>query len=138
VRGALKSLTYVSRAARGLGEADLRAIDEVSIALNALGAITGFLVYDGVAFMQIIEGTAPALAALLQRLLQDKRHHDVTIVDERPISARSFGDWSMKLVQIGPGQAVDLDDIEGELGPSVQPEIRAMLVGTATMMRELT
>jgi hypothetical protein len=133
----LKSLTYVSRAVRGLADTDLLAIEQISLALNAIAGITGFLVFDGVAFMQIIEGPAVPLAGLLQQLLQDKRHHDLTIVDERSISARSFGKWSMKLVKVGPDEAIELDEIESELGPSVDPEIRAMLVGTATMMRAI-
>jgi hypothetical protein len=137
VQDGLRSLTYVSRAARGITEADLRAINEISIVLNAIGAITGFLVFDGMAFTQIIEGAAVPLAALLQKLLRDKRHYDLTIVDEREIELRSFGDWSMKMVSVSPGQAIGLDDIEGELGPSVQPDIRAMLVGTMTVMRDL-
>ena len=52
----LKTLTYTSRARLDLSSGDLADIHEAARHLNALDGITGLLVFDGVRFLQIIEG----------------------------------------------------------------------------------
>lgn len=130
----LQSLTYISRAAEGLSDEDVFAIYRTAQELNAIDGVTGLLVFDGEVFMQIVEGGQDALNALVTRLRGDKRHHELNIVDERVITTRSFADWSMKMVKVDRAHMRGVDDLDGELGPRVQPDIRAMLLANAALM----
>ena len=133
----LQSLTYVSRAAVGLSDDDVFNIYKTAMEYNALDGVTGLLIFDGGWFMQIIEGSQTALDALLVRMSRDTRHHALNIVDKRTIKARSFADWSMKLVRIDRAHMKGIDSIASELGPRVQPEIRTMLLDFAERLEEL-
>lgn len=130
----LQSLTYISRAAEKLSDDDVFAIYKTATELNAIDGITGLLVFDGAVFMQIVEGGQDALDALVTRLEGDTRHHKLDIVDKRAIAVRSFADWSMKLVKVDRAHMRGVDDLDGELGPRVQPDIRDMLLANAARM----
>jgi hypothetical protein len=52
----LKSLTYTSLAALDLQPADLEAIHRTARDTNALEGVTGILIYNGIHFLQVIEG----------------------------------------------------------------------------------
>lgn len=97
---ALKSLTYTSLAALDLSADDLRAIYRAARNTNALEGISGLLVFNGVHFLQILEGAPDAVDDLLARLRHDPRHSAVEVRDQRAIEHRSFGGWAMELVQV--------------------------------------
>ncbi len=61
----LKTLTYVSRASLDLAERDLIDILETARLRNALEGITGVLIFNGVRFLQIIEGAEAAIDSLV-------------------------------------------------------------------------
>lgn len=134
----LQSLTYISRAADGLSDEDVYAIYKTAQELNAVDGVTGLLVFDGAVFMQIVEGGEDALNALVTRLEGDTRHHKLDIVDQRVITERSFADWSMKLINVDRAHLRGIDDLDTELGPRVQPDIRAMLLANAARMSDAT
>ena len=53
------------------------------------------LLYRSGHFLQVLEGPREPLRALLNKLNQDSRHHDVKVLLDGPIEARAFGTWSM-------------------------------------------
>lgn len=57
--------------------------------------ITGALLFDGVAFTQVLEGPLGAVEAIYERIQCDTRHGDVTILENCPIEQRHFSNWSM-------------------------------------------
>ena len=57
----LKQLVYVSQATRELYEADLARLLERIRPNNSAAGVTGMLLYDGGAFMQVIEGNEATL-----------------------------------------------------------------------------
>lgn len=122
----LKSLTYTSQAQPGLSDRDVGDIHVASRHLNALDGISGVLIFDGVSFLQIIEGVADAIDSLAERLRRDGRHVDFMVRDERVIDNRSFSDWSMNLVRVTAGY----EDAWTQIAP-VLPE------GTTREVREL-
>lgn len=63
----LKTLTYTSRARLDFTPGDLAAIQQTARHLNALDGITGLLIFDGVRFLQIVEGSEEAIADLVER-----------------------------------------------------------------------
>ena len=93
----LSSLMYVSRSSLSLG-GDAAAVDEIvrcAVSRNAELQVTGALIYTELHFAQVLEGPALALRALMNSILKDKRHHDVTIVSRQRSAVRRFEAWAM-------------------------------------------
>lgn len=96
----LTSVTYTSFARLDLTDEDIAAIHRTARQANALNGITGLLIFNGTHFLQIVEGPAPSIEELLDRLRTDARHHHLEVRDERAIEGRQFPDWSMELVRV--------------------------------------
>ena len=94
----------------------LRELESESAAANAEKGITGLLVLSGNVFVQVLEGPAEELTALFGRIMQDPRHHDVTLITFQAVVERCFNDWTMRLV--------DLMDLPGERRSLMQSKYR--------------
>jgi hypothetical protein len=130
----LKTLTYTSLARLDLSSRDLADIHESARHLNALDGVTGLLVFDGIRFLQIIEGSEDAIDSLVDRLRRDQRHSAFEIRDERQVETRSFPDWSMELVRVSTGYLNAHAEIESVLPEEVAPQVRTLLAGMSNMM----
>jgi hypothetical protein len=100
------SWTYVSQCVvpKEQHDATLQNIVAVSQQRNELLKITGCLVFTGTRFAQIIEGSRSGIAELQRRIRADKRHTDVTTVEEEQAEKRRFSEWS--LAYAGPSVLV--------------------------------
>jgi hypothetical protein len=123
----LKSLTYTSRARLDLSADDLHAIHRSARELNSIDGITGLLVFNGTHFLQIVEGTAPAVDDLLARLHRDPRHSGLEVRDERTIAERSFPDWTMELVRVSASYFEARDTIRDRVPVTVADDVRDRL-----------
>ncbi|MDE0545368.1 BLUF domain-containing protein [Microbacterium sp. C7(2022)] len=93
---ALISLVYISTATEGrMSDAALRGILITSRENNSRDDITGMLLYRGGQFVQILEGRADRVHALLEKIRADARHTDLTVLLDEPIDERQFAEWSM-------------------------------------------
>ena len=99
-----KALTYTSWARPGLRPDEVDAILLSARINNPLDGITGVLIFNGTSFLQILEGGQSAVDDLARRLASDPRHSNMSIRDERLISARTFPDWSMAYLRIEGGK----------------------------------
>ena len=124
----LKSLTYTSLAGLDLNAEDLEAIHRTARDVNALEGITGLLIFNGTHFLQIIEGAPEAIDDLVARLRADKRHSGLEIRDERPISERSFPDWSMELVRVSASFFEARETISERLPDSIAEPVRERVI----------
>ena len=120
----LKTLTYTSRAALDLTSADLLDIHQKARRRNALDRITGLLIFNGVHFLQIVEGGDAALDDLMMRLRRDHRHTAVEIRHSHTMAERAFAEWSMELVQVSSERFTARQEIASALPWDLQPEIR--------------
>ena len=73
----------------------LRSILKVSAANNAAVGMTGFLIFDGNTFVQVLEGEEETVKATFDRISRDDRHRDVAVIETRPIAERDFPAWAM-------------------------------------------
>jgi hypothetical protein len=62
---------------------------------NAAHDISGFLIVGSDWFAQVLEGDAQTVTALFRRILADRRHVDVKLVETRFVRERLFAEWSM-------------------------------------------
>lgn len=94
----LIQLIHVSDIMPGVGPDDFRDIFEASRRNNAALEITGVLCICGDRFIQVLEGPAEPVHAVLARLRTDRRHSGLLVILEAPIREREFSRWSLRIV----------------------------------------
>ena len=78
---------------------DLNDILSKARDFNAKHQIYGVLYYANNAFFQCLEGEEEILNDLMQRIMQDPRHHEINVFKAIEIKRIYFKKWSMKYVQ---------------------------------------
>ncbi|HEX7849070.1 MAG TPA: BLUF domain-containing protein [Sphingomonas sp.] len=93
----MRQIIYRSTTTADSGHAaeDIPGILRQAVARNGIDGITGLLYTEADTFLQAIEGPSDSMSDLLARLYSDGRHRDLTILVDRPIARREFGDWTM-------------------------------------------
>lgn len=132
----LKSLTYTSWARPGIVAADVDAILATSRVNNPLDGLTGLLIFNGSAFVQVLEGSELAVDALTQRLLVDPRHFNMSIRDQRLIPRRTFADWSMAYLRLDDGKFEGERAIERALKRDLPASLRNLIMGLTHGLQE--
>lgn len=103
-------LTYCSRAADGLGDADIDRILASARRRNPVLGITGVLVYGSGLFFQMLEGPRDHVARLMDLLHKDPRHEGIVVLNEmEDVRERLFPDWDMELATSDSIREVLLD-----------------------------
>ena len=96
----LYRVAYVSYATRVLPRSELDALLETSQRNNQRDGISGLLVYDAGAFLQVFEGPTDAVEALVRRIETDDRHESIAFLSAGPITERYFVGWGMDLANL--------------------------------------
>lgn len=65
---------------------------------NARDGITGALMFNSGCFAQVLEGPLDKVEEAFERIQQDERHGDVSLLAMEPIASRSFPNWAMGFV----------------------------------------
>lgn len=108
----LERLVYESSATGTTGSVShLSAIVSESQRNNERDNLTGALAAHRGRYIQVVEGPAEALDALLRRLEDDPRHRDVVLFGREPIQTRLFGRWPMVRAVITPAHGTALDSL---------------------------
>jgi hypothetical protein len=76
---------------------DIYDLMRISQKNNAQIEVTGFLFFDGRNFVQALEGRRESISHLYKRIVNDRRHQDVTLMSCTEIKDRKFSQWSMGL-----------------------------------------
>lgn len=92
-------LVYVSTASAGLRNDDVSDIVATAQRDNQRFNITGLLLFNGVNFMQVLEGSRERVLALYAKLHKDGRHSGLIALAQLDIKARSFDNWSMRFIK---------------------------------------
>lgn len=122
-------LVYVSKAADGVGDAEISNILNVSQSNNDERYITGFLAHNGRSFMQALEGHRAEVLDIFDRIERDKRHFGVTQIIGEPTQRRAFPDWSMNYHRVDDdrgGSTMVLrndDSVDALLNPGMPREL---------------
>lgn len=77
---------------------DLSAIVATSVRNNGRLRVTGALAQEAGTLVQVLEGDAAALTALMATIEADDRHRNVRVLARWPVQAQLFLGWPMVLV----------------------------------------
>jgi adenylate cyclase len=133
----LKRIKYVSRFSSDMSQADIDALVEQASRKNKKLEITGILVASGNLFFQIIEGPAKHIDQLYTSIENDKRHHNVLLLNsEWGVKDRIFPDWSMKKIDLGSESKSRLEPLRMILETIVESRNRVKEM-TSTLERAI-
>jgi hypothetical protein len=107
----LHQLVYLSQSTGRLEKEELSAIWAQAKANNARIDVTGSLFYNGGWFMQVLEGPAPTLASLYDRIRKDSRHRDLRLLYDEPAAFRTFVRWTMNMTNLDERQADKYEEL---------------------------
>lgn len=97
----LVRLLYASKARGPVTHDTITSILSQSRKNNPESGVTGVLcVCHGGVFMQVLEGGRDEVNQLYNKVLQDERHVDVTLLDYTEIPERRFSGWRMGSVDL--------------------------------------
>jgi hypothetical protein len=111
----LHRLVYWSRIALTDAAPDIEALlDDILRTArhhNARNDLSGaLLLFNDGCFAQVLEGGLKQLECCFEAIRRDERHCDVTLLEQAPISARGFSDWSMGFAgRLGRPEGLRLD-----------------------------
>ncbi|MBC7871101.1 MAG: BLUF domain-containing protein [Chitinophagaceae bacterium] len=89
-------LVYLSQRNPAI-DVNMQDVMAVSQRNNTPQEITGLLYFDGMYFVQALEGRRSRVTATYNRIAADARHVSLCIVSYTDIRERIFGGWSMAL-----------------------------------------
>ncbi|RJY09576.1 BLUF domain-containing protein [Aurantiacibacter aquimixticola] len=123
----MRQVLYISTAP-GLSESDVDAILQSSRRNNPAAGITGFLIYNGRNFIQLLEGEEARVFALLRKLSYDPRHTGIVKLASSDVGARTCPDWSMQRIRLNQDVDARSSTLDGELPEALAPQIRRIVL----------
>lgn len=96
----LTHLLYTSRACQRFTPEDLRSLSVQSTERNHSVSVTGMLLYSAGSIVQLLEGRARTLDALMKRIALDSRHTDVRVLLRAGAPRRLFPRWYMGVLDL--------------------------------------
>lgn len=119
----LMRFSYRSEYAHPGDQEVLRAIGHSTWRNNQRFKITGQLTFENHSFVQVMEGTAEAVAILSAAILSDPRHGRVVVDAYHEVDARSFADWRL----IGFDEVMSLTEDQAEVQNDISPAEKNIL-----------
>ncbi|MGF3025924.1 BLUF domain-containing protein [Methylobacterium aquaticum] len=78
-----------------LGTGHLATLLATARLRNRTAAVTGGLVYTGLGFFQVLEGTRAGVQSIFDAILVDRRRHTLAVIAMDVAVERRFHGWSM-------------------------------------------
>tara|TARA_R110002051_G_C8602883_1_gene480696 strand:+ start:220 stop:669 length:450 start_codon:yes stop_codon:yes gene_type:complete len=95
-------LIYISSASEEISPTDIQDILTTAVSNNRNMEITGLLMYNGLNFMQVLEGERDDVEPLFEKISQDKRHVSVASILQGDADTRIFAPWAMLFKKLKP------------------------------------
>jgi hypothetical protein len=125
-------IIYISRAVRPLSDQDLQSLLAQCRRDNEHHNVTGVLFYSHGNIAQLIEGEQEILDPLFEKISLDGRHSNVNKLISKPISTRSFPDWSMAF---HPLESNGFETLQGFLLPThLTPPPSSLTIADAMLL----
>lgn len=94
----IKQIIYISKATSHFDSNELNKLGVSSAQNNREFNITGILCYSSGCFIQLLEGEAGFIKALLDVIKLDRRHYDLQVILEQNANQRLAEKWSMACI----------------------------------------
>ena len=91
----LTRLVYASTITDAFQHTDIESILFKAREQNAKIDVTGMLCFNRKYFLQCLEGSRTNVNKTYHKILNDRRHTRIILLDYKEISVREFGSWSM-------------------------------------------
>jgi hypothetical protein len=91
----LTRIIYTSKATQEFKPSDIDNILTLAAKNNTKQDITGMLCFSRNYFLQCLEGSRSSVNEMYHKILNDKRHSHIVLLDYNEISERDFSNWSM-------------------------------------------
>lgn len=111
----LKRIKYVSEFAEHVTRNMIDKMVERAARQNEQKGITGILIASGRLFFQVIEGPAAEIDGLFEKILKDKRHHNVLLLNSEWGGKRIFPDWALKRVDVDDESIAEMEPLKAIL-----------------------
>ena len=95
----LHRLAYISTASPKMELEEVDSIVDRANARNRAVDITGALGFNGVNFVQILEGSKTDLDSLFADIKQDSRHSGIIVLTDKEIEKRCYGGFGLCRIQ---------------------------------------
>ncbi len=131
----LHAIAYVSHAREDLADIELDELLADATVFNRVAGVTGVLLFDGVRFLQYLEGPRDGLQSVHARILNASRHHRVCELAAGPLQSRRFPCWTMASRRVDPEVLSDIVAAPWQgfdLGSAMSGQGFAMLLRTWT------
>ncbi|MBT8471642.1 MAG: BLUF domain-containing protein [Marinicaulis sp.] len=118
---------------------EMKSIIAVSAENNKACEVTGVLLYNGITFLQVLEGKKENVKSLYQKIAIDERHSAITTIFREDIEARIFSEWSMKLKIVAssaealPDWIEEIEDVVAEFPPIPPSNLKSVLTSYDTV-----
>lgn len=96
----LRAIAYASEAIPGLSMDHVDDLGRAAAGFNFEAGVTGVLLYDGLRFLQYIEGPEDSINVVYSRILSARSHRELIELGRGRVSGRFFPDWSMRLLWV--------------------------------------
>ncbi|MBA0389718.1 BLUF domain-containing protein [Stenotrophomonas maltophilia] len=96
----LRAIAYASEAIPGLSMDHVDDLAWAAAGFNFESGVTGVLLYDGLRFLQYIEGREDSINVVYSRILSARSHRELIELGRGRVSGRFFPDWSMRLLWV--------------------------------------
>ncbi|HDS1548758.1 TPA: BLUF domain-containing protein [Stenotrophomonas maltophilia] len=104
----LRVIAYASEAIPGLSMDHVDDLARAATRFNFEAGVTGVLLYDGLRFLQYIEGPEDSINVVYSRILSARSHCELIELGRGRVSGRFFPYWSMRLLWV---QGSDIRDV---------------------------
>lgn len=123
--GLVTSLSYVSTARSDLEASDFQDILSAANQRNEKLGLTGLLAFNGLNFMQTLEGSRDSINCCIRLIDADPRHDGMVIFDRHETRQRQFPDWQMAGILINQESENSVPELDVILsGEWVRPETK--------------
>lgn len=129
----MRQIVYISTANANLLDTDIGNIMEASLRNNPRRDITGFLLFNGRNFLQLVEGPEESLDGLMADLGLDPRHGGIVLLENNAITQRSCDDWAMKRLTLADSVSTKQAALKQHLPDSLDDRVKRTIQNFAAL-----
>ncbi|MFZ1744237.1 MAG: BLUF domain-containing protein [Pontixanthobacter sp.] len=129
----MRQYVYISTATSDLRDGDIADILQASSRNNVDREITGFLIFNGRNFLQLVEGPEESLTDLMHKLAGDARHTGIVRLVDIPIDTRVCADWTMEQIRLSNSVDQRRDDLNRILPNNLVTHIRKTILNFSSL-----